>query len=70
MSDHVDSVVIGVGVISLAVVRLLALRGFDVLVLQAAPTTGNTLAWAANTSQGCTAVLHNVAFSTDGMASS
>ena len=47
MSDNVDCVVIGAGVVSLAVVRLLAFQGLDMLVLQAAHTTSITLAWAA-----------------------
>lgn len=40
MSDHVDCVVIGAGVVSLAVARVLAVQGRDVLVLEAAPATG------------------------------
>jgi len=38
--DEVDTVVVGAGVVGLAVARALALAGRDVLVLEAAPTIG------------------------------
>ena len=37
MSDHIDCVVVGAVVVSLAVARVLAFQGRDELVLQAAP---------------------------------
>lgn len=40
MVDKVDCVVVGAGVVGLAVARALALRGREVLVLEAAPTFG------------------------------
>ena len=38
--DQIDSVVIGAGVVGLAVARALALRGREVLVLEAADAIG------------------------------
>ncbi|HNM41530.1 MAG TPA: NAD(P)/FAD-dependent oxidoreductase [Giesbergeria sp.] len=40
MAEQVDCVVVGAGVVGLAVARALALRGREVLVLEAAPTFG------------------------------
>jgi L-2-hydroxyglutarate oxidase LhgO len=40
MIEHVDTVVVGAGVVGLAVARALAMRGRDVLVIEAAETFG------------------------------
>ena len=44
--EHVDAVVVGAGVVGLAVARWLALKGFETLILEAETGYGASLAIA------------------------
>jgi len=46
--DQVECVVVGAGVISLAVARALALQGREVLVLEAANAFGTAKQWGSD----------------------